>query len=140
MSRRRSGLKLVALAFSAACVALTLEGCGGPPQVTGHNREIIVSLASAISAKNADWLEKNAKTIERHKAEGTLSEGEHAALSAIVLKAREGKWDDAEEAVYALRDAQEPSAEDLKNLQERRLAPEHAVPKNLNPRQRPRNH
>jgi len=104
-------------------------GCNRPPQVTGENRQIIVSLVTAVSAHNSDWLEQNAKLIEKEQAAGKLSDAEYQSFSAIVSQAQAGDWKSAETAAYALREAQEPSAEDLRNLGARKLGPRHLVPK-----------
>jgi hypothetical protein len=106
-------------------ILMTSPGCHRPPQVAVHNREIVVSLATAVSARNNAWLESNARLIEQRRTEGQLSDAEYATLKAIVVRARAGDWKPAEEAVYALRDAQEPTAEDLRNVAARKLAPEH---------------
>ena len=95
----------------------------------GENRELIVSLATAVSARNASWLDKNAKLLEQRRAEGKCSDAEYETFKAIIDKARAGEWKAAEEAVYALRDAQEPTAEDLDNLTKRKLGSDHGLPK-----------
>ncbi|WP_165225298.1 hypothetical protein [Aquisphaera insulae] len=109
----------------ALALSLVLGGCGGPPQVAADNREIITSLATAVSARNSEWLESNARLIEKRRAEGHVSDAEHQVFSAIVAKARSGDWPAAERDAYALREAQAPTAEDLKNLERRKLDPGH---------------
>lgn len=106
-----------------------LAGCGGPPQVEGHNREIVTSLATAVSARDQGWLEQNARLIERRKSEGELSDQEYEVFNRIVAQAKAGDWDKAERAVYGLREAQRPSSEDRENAARRKLAPEHGQPK-----------
>ncbi len=106
-------------------ISFAVAGCG-PPQVAAENREIITSLATAVSAKNPEWLESNARLIAKRRAEGHLSDVEYQTFSAVVAKAKSGDWATAERDVYALREAQAPTAEDLKNLEERKLAPDHA--------------
>ena len=61
---------------------------------------------------------------------GKCSDAEYETLKAIIEKARAGDWKTAEEAVYALRDAQEPTAEDLDNLAQRKLGTDHGIPSN----------
>jgi hypothetical protein len=129
----RSWLSFRSPAVVAAVCGLVLlsveTGCGRPPQVTSHNREIIVALATAVSTRNREWLEANARMIEQRRADGQLSAAEYGSLSAILAKARGGDWKAAEADVYALRDAQEPTAEDFQNVAARKLAPEHQLPK-----------
>jgi hypothetical protein len=117
-----------------AAMALALAigfgaGCNRPPQVTGENRRIIVSLVTAVSARNSDWLKKNAELIEKERAAGKLSDAEYHSFSAIVSQAQAGDWKSAETAAYALREAQEPSAEDLRNLESGKRGHDHPVPK-----------
>ena len=114
------------LALSVLAVMLPqLSGCGGPPQVESQNREIVTSLATAVSARDPSWLEQNAQLVERHKAEGRLSETEYQVFRGIIAQAKAGEWDKAEQAVYALREAQRPTAEDRENVARRKLAPDH---------------
>ncbi|MGZ3335013.1 MAG: hypothetical protein ACXWPK_15150 [Isosphaeraceae bacterium] len=117
---------------AAAVAALAISfgaGCNRPPQVTGENRRIIVSLVTAVSARNSDWLKTNAELIEKERAAGKLSDAEYQSFSAIVSQAQAGDWKSAETAAYALREAQEPTAEDLRNLEARKLNPRHFVAK-----------
>jgi hypothetical protein len=117
---------------AAAVAALAISfgaGCNRPPQVTGENRRIIVSLVTAVSARNSDWLKTNAELIEKERAAGKLSDAEYQSFSAIVSQAQAGDWKSAETVAYALREAQEPTAEDLRNLEARKLNPRHFVAK-----------
>ncbi|MGD0040225.1 MAG: hypothetical protein ABSE84_07415 [Isosphaeraceae bacterium] len=117
-------------AATVATLAISFgAGCNRPPQVTGENRRIIVSLVTAVSARNSDWLKKNAELIEKERAAGKLSDAEYQSFSAIVSQAQAGDWKSAETAAYALREAQEPTAEDLRNLEARKLNPRHFVAK-----------
>ena len=117
-------------AATVATLAISFgAGCNRPPQVTGENRRIIVSLVTAVSARSSDWLEKNAELIENERAAGKLSDAEYQSFSAIVSQAQAGDWKSAETAAYALREAQEPTAEDLRNLEARKLNPRHFVAK-----------
>jgi len=112
-------------------ILLLGAGCGGPPQVSGENRELIVSLFTAVSSRNPQWLESNAQLLEKRRAEGHCSAEEFKALSEIIARAKAGEWEAAEVAVSRLRDAQEPTAEDLQRLEQRKLGADHAVPKTL---------
>ncbi|WP_210420413.1 hypothetical protein [Aquisphaera giovannonii] len=120
---------LVALVLGAVLVGTA--GCDRPTQVAAGNREIITSLATAVSARNKDWLESNARLIETRHDEGRLSDAEHDALTAVVSKAMAGDWKAAEQDIYALREAQVPTAEDIRNLEQRKLAPEDRAPRNV---------
>ncbi len=111
-------------------------GCGRTPQVSSDNREMIVSLFTAISSRNTSWLESNARLLEERRAEGKCADEEYKALANIIAQAKSGDWKSAEEAVTVLRDSQEPTAEDLRNLESRKLGHDHAVPKTLKPARR----
>ena len=67
--------------------------------------------------------------IEKERAAGKLSDAEYESFSAIVSQARAGDWKSAETAAYALREAQEPTAEDLRNLESGKRGHDHFVPK-----------
>ncbi|KAJ3049235.1 hypothetical protein HK102_012537, partial [Quaeritorhiza haematococci] len=82
----------------------------------------------------AKWLDENVAKIVKRRAEGKFSDSEYAAFREVIDKARAGEWDAAQESAYALRDAQEPNAEDLKNLAERKVSHE---PKLVNPKGKP---
>lgn len=84
-----------------------IAGCG-PPQVEPANYRLIESLRTALSARNPNWLEDNAKTITKKHADGTMSEGEFTAFEAIIAQARGGDWTGAEEEVMRLAKAQRP--------------------------------
>lgn len=114
----------VRLALPILAAAMMI-GCGREPQVSEANREIIVSLATAVSTREVKWLDSNAELIEKQRAEGHCSDAEYAAFQDIIAKARAGDWDAARAAAYALRDAQEPTAEDIRNLAERKLSSDH---------------
>ncbi|MDG3005727.1 hypothetical protein [Paludisphaera mucosa] len=121
---RRSAILLVAVLSASA------PGCSRGTQLSGENRELIVSLATAVSTREPKWLEENVALIEKRRAEGHCPDAEYAALKDVVAKAKAGQWDAAQEAAYALRDAQEPTAEDLENLDQRKLSHE---PRTLGP-------
>ncbi len=113
-----------------ACALLaTAAGCGRPPQVAGANRALVVSLATAVSARNNSWLDENAKLLEQRRAAGQCTDAEYKAFKAIIDQALAGDWKPAEDAIYALRDAQEPTAGDLENLSRRKLGADVGLPK-----------
>ena len=120
MPRSRSGLA----PWGALLLLVVANGCGGGPQLSGENRELAVSLATAVSTREPKWLDENAALLEKRRAEGQCTDAEYAALKAIIDKAKAGDWDAAQDAAYALRDAQEPNAEDLKNLEARKVSHE----------------
>ncbi len=121
---RRAGVTALGLVLLAA-------GCGSYPQVAGEHRRLILSLATAVSAMNPEWLEANAKIVEDLRGQAKLTAAEDEVFSSILAKARSGDWDAAREEAYALRDSQEPTAETSDAVQKR------ALPKAKKPGLRP---
>jgi hypothetical protein len=107
------------------CPILSFPGCNSHPQVGGENRELITSLATAVSGRNPQWLAANRKLIEQRIQSGALGSAEAREFTQILDLAAAGKWKEAEDLVYALRESQNPSGEDLGNVSQRRLAPDH---------------
>jgi hypothetical protein len=101
---------------SGLALALGLASCGGPPRMARENRRLVESLATAISARNPDWLARNVAEIEAKRSAGALSDTEDKALGSIIATAQAGRWDEAQAAVLALRDAQSANAEDVREV------------------------
>ncbi len=87
---------------------LSTTGCS-PPQVEPENLHLIASLRTAISAKNTDWLEKNADMIQERRSSGKMGKEEYEAFRAILEKARSGDWSAAEKQALAFQKAQRPT-------------------------------
>ena len=102
-------------------LALAAPGCGGGVQVSAENRQLVMSLATAASSREMRWIDQAAAQVEERRAQGKCPDAEYEALKGIVAKAKAGEWDAARDAAYALRDAQEPTAEDLQHLAERKV-------------------
>lgn len=107
-------LRLLPLAWLALAI-----GCS-PPAVAPANQELTVTLRTAISARNTEWLAKNAELIEQRHASGEMSDDEYHAFRAIVTKAEEGNWEGAERDVVRLQKAQRPTREQLERLPQRK--------------------
>uniref|UniRef100_A0A7C4LQ46 Uncharacterized protein n=1 Tax=Schlesneria paludicola TaxID=360056 RepID=A0A7C4LQ46_9PLAN len=88
------------------CVAALCGGCGRPPAVQFHNLKLISSLRTAVSAKNAEWLEGVARAVETRHREGTLNAEEFAHFQRIITLAREGQWDAAHREAFRFEEAQ----------------------------------
>jgi hypothetical protein len=104
-------------------------GCS-PPQVDPEHRELILRLATATSTRDARLLESVAEDITSRRDAGTLGGAPAAAFEAIVSAGRAGSWEAAQRRAYALRDAQEPTPDEINRLRSRPLPP----PKNLGQR------
>jgi hypothetical protein len=99
-------------------VLLAFAGCG-TTQLSSNSRHLLEALQTAVSAKNDQWLEAAAKQVEEQRSKGQMSEPEHQALASIIDLAKAGKWDAAQSRVFALSEAQRPTAEDLARVQKR---------------------
>jgi hypothetical protein len=92
------------LLFSVCCaVMLFAAGCSPPSDVDRDNRRVLDAILTAITMKNASWLEQDAALVERRHQAGQLSDWEHDQLLSIVETARGGDWKTAEEAGYEFR-------------------------------------
>ena len=119
-----------------AALALTLApaGCGGVAQVDAEHRELVLQLATASSTRDPKLLGEAATEIDRLAASGGLRDDEASAFREILDAAKAGEWDRARDLAYALRDGQEPTAEDVERVAKRTLRP----PKTLEPAKKPR--
>jgi hypothetical protein len=97
---------------------LCLVGCGAT-QLSSTNRHLLEALQTAVSAKNEQWLDGVAKQVEDQRGKGQLSGSEHKVLASVIDLAKAGKWDAAQSRVFALSEAQRPTAEDLARVQKR---------------------
>jgi hypothetical protein len=88
----------------AAGLLLALGGCGEPTARELRNRQEVEALLTAVSLKNQSELEKDAQRIETRHDAGELSEERYRDLRGIIDQARAGKWAEAEQGAYALRE------------------------------------
>ena len=114
----------IALILTGLALPLGLVGCGGSPQVSHDNRRVIESVLTAVSAKNAEWLSANAKMVEGRRAEGKMSDAEFTEFQSIIELGKAGQWEEASTRVYALRDAQRVTNEDLNRVESGATSPE----------------
>jgi hypothetical protein len=101
--RQCLGLALVGLSH-AVC-----SGCG-PTQIAQENRKLLESLATAVSARNVDWLARNQRLIDERHERGRITDSEFKALQRVTAIAATGDWKQAEREVLWLRDGQRPGA------------------------------
>jgi len=113
MTTKPSGVPIAWLA--TVTLALLVVGCG-QPQAAPQNRQLITSLRTAISARNSEWLQKNAEVLEERRAAGNVSDDEYETFQAIIDKAKAGKWDDAEQDAIAFQKAQRPTREEIERV------------------------
>jgi hypothetical protein len=111
--------------FLGAIAGVLLSGCGGAPQFSADNRELLKPLHTAVSAKKLEWVAATEEKIRARNEAGSLSEVERAALYGVIENAREGNWERAQSAVLALIDGQRATSEDVANLEKKKSRPEH---------------
>jgi len=107
--------------LALALFVLTVSGCGST-QFSSSNRHILAALQTAISAKNDQWLDGVAKQVAEQRTKGAMSDAEFKALDAILQAAKAGQWDAAQQRVFALTEAQRPTAADLARLREHKAS------------------
>jgi hypothetical protein len=100
-SNSRYALAIVLL-FGAPLVG----GCSKPPQMPADGRNLIGSLRTAVSAQRKDWLEENAKLVEKKRSEKKLTDEQYAEFQSIIADARNGNWSAAEKETIRLEQAQ----------------------------------
>jgi hypothetical protein len=117
--RRQPGEGLHNFRLWCALSVLLLTGCGST-QLSAPNRHLLAALQTAISAKNTEWLGGVEKQVAEQRAKGAMSEAEFKAIDSILREAKAGQWETAQSRVFALSEAQRPTAEDLARVRERK--------------------
>ena len=80
-----------------------LSGCSAPTEADRDNRRLLDAILTAITMKNTQWLEDDAKLAdERHRA-GHLTDWEFTRISEVIAKARTGDWIGSEKLGYEFR-------------------------------------
>lgn len=119
MPTASDGRRLTAAALVASLIALG-GGCG-PPQVEAEQRELLLGLVTAASARDPNLLEQAGRLIEVEREAGRLSTATDEAFTEIVEAGRAGDWDAASRRAFSLREAQEPTEADLARLRNREM-------------------
>jgi hypothetical protein len=96
----------------AGLVLVVTVGCGAT-QFEPKNRRLIEALQTAVTSKNAEWVEAVAKQAAEEHGRQVLSEAEFKSLQAVIDSAKAGDWKTAESRVFALSEGQKPTAADL---------------------------
>ena len=79
-------------------------GCGGEPSRREvDNARAFEALLTAVSLKNEQQLERDARTIDERHASGELSDGKYRELGEIIGRARAKDWAGAEKRAYEFR-------------------------------------
>ena len=109
------------LLLMAPCLmtCLMMIGCGRT-QVSAPNRRLLASLQTAVSAKKPEWLDATSRQLADKRSAGEVSEAEFKVMNAIVVKAQSGDWKGAQQDVFALSEGQQPTADDLAKVRDRK--------------------
>ncbi len=79
-------------------------GCGGEPSLREiRNAQAFEALLTAVSLRNVQEVERDAKRIDQRHDAGELSDGNYQSLSAIIAKARAKDWGGAAKQAYDFR-------------------------------------
>lgn len=92
------------------CVLLLLllffSGCSRPPTVQFDHLPLIMSLRTACSARNPDWLAGVKKAVDERHAAAKMTAAEQAHFHKLIAQAQSGEWEDAERACLKFEQAQ----------------------------------
>jgi hypothetical protein len=88
----------------ALSVLLALSGCSGEPSEREvKNARVFEALLTAVSIKNPNELEADARAIEARHEAGELSEANYRELAEVIARARAKDWAGAEQRAYEFR-------------------------------------
>jgi len=76
------------------------------PAVEFDNLKYIQLLATAVSSRKPDMVEKVATAVRRRHADSQMSDGELAHFEAIIATARDGRWEEADREAFDFAAAQ----------------------------------
>lgn len=99
-------MSLNRVAFCLLVVLALLTGCGRPPAVEQSNLPLIVSLRTALSARNAEWLQGVERAVGERRAARQMSEVTAEHFEQLIQSARDGHWEAAERACLDFEKAQ----------------------------------
>jgi hypothetical protein len=84
-------------------LALTFQGCSSPTEVDRDNRRLVDAILTAITMKNTNWLDDDARLAEERHLAGQLTDSDYEELAAVIEIARSGDWKTAEQECYEFR-------------------------------------
>ena len=98
---RRQNLSVAWLVPSM--LALLVHGCSAPTEVDRDNRRLVDAILTAITMKNSNWLDDDAKLAEERHLAGQLTDSDYEELASVIEIARSGDWKTAEQEGYEFR-------------------------------------
>jgi hypothetical protein len=79
-------------------------GCGGEPsQRRVNNARAFEALLTAVSLRNEQEFERDARAIDARHASGELSDRKYREMSEIITRGRAKDWAGAEKRAYEFR-------------------------------------
>jgi hypothetical protein len=90
--------RTIVLGLSSWALALSLFGCGRPPQI-GENKEVykaVDALYTAVGLRDTKLVEQCAARLKDLLAAGTLPAGVSKSLESIIAEAKGGKWESSQ--------------------------------------------
>lgn len=87
-------------------ILLMASGCSRPPAVQFDHLPLIMSLRTACSARNPDWLAGVKKAVDERHAAAKMTAAEHAHFHKLIAQAQSGEWEAAERACLKFEQAQ----------------------------------
>jgi len=92
------------LRMIALSLCLAAAGCGEPSARELKNRQEFEALLTAVSLRDAEELERDARRHDARHAAGDLSDASYDELQEVLRPARAGDWPAAVAHAYAFRD------------------------------------
>jgi hypothetical protein len=93
-----------ALAAGLVALALLPLGCGREPSPREvQNARAFEALLTAVSLKNADEVERDARAIDERHASGEMSDRKYREIAQVIARARAKDWAGAEKRAYEFR-------------------------------------
>ena len=99
---------------------VVIGGCSRPTQISSANRQLLLALQTAASAKKNEWLADVESKLIAKREKKELSDEEFKAFDPIIKKAKSGNWKQANLDALALCEGQQPTAQDLEKFNSRK--------------------
>src|SRR5260370_42065447 len=98
----------VIVGLTAALLALVPVGCGGPPQI-GADKETfkaVDALYTAVGLRDARLVDQCQEKLKTLRGAGKIPEDAARALESIIVEAKGGKWEPAQERLSKFMEGQ----------------------------------
>lgn len=106
MRDRQWTIRLIALAALVAGAVVLWRWWTRPPALEFDNLKYLQLLTTAVSARNAEWLDRVGTAVAQQHQAGAMTDVEIDALRRIIAIADAGDWHLAHVECHALAEAQ----------------------------------